>query len=215
LSSSVTFKGTVNGLTIVMNEDDPFEKILSDIEKKITSAKKFFEEGNLAVRYRGRKLSDEEQRQILRLLLDKSGVMINSFSEEANLSKQDDSLKAAYGANGNSYEKTKIFCGTVRSGQEVRYDGNVVIVGDVNPGANVIAKGNIIVVGSLRGMVHAGSDGDPDAYIVAFRLRPMQLRIADIITRAPEEYEEKPETPEIAYVRDGQVYIGSYCFMPS
>ena len=65
---------------------------------------------------------------------------------------------------------------TLRSGQSIRYGGNVVIIGDVNPGAEVTATGNIMVMGALRGVVHAGAGGDEKAVIMAFRLEPTQLR---------------------------------------
>lgn len=211
--SSVTFKGTVNGLTIVMNDQEPFDKILADIEKKIVSAKNFFDEGNISVRYRGRKLSWEEQRQVMKLLLDKSGVVINSFGEEKTSAERKHDAVENYNHNNIVEGCCKIFRGTVRSGQTVEYGGDVVIVGDVNPGAKVIASGNIIVAGSLRGMVHAGAKGDRNAYVVAFKLQPMQLRIADIITRSPDSHENTADVPEIAFIKDDLVYIENYLFV--
>ena len=49
---------------------------------------------------------------------------------------------------------------TLRSGQRVRFDGNVVVLGDVNPGAEITARGDIVVMGWIRGLAHAGADGD-------------------------------------------------------
>ncbi len=210
LSTEVTFKGTVNGLIIVMNDQDPFEDILDDIENKIRSAPKFFEQGTLSIKYRGRKLSHEEQRQLLKLLLDKSGVVINSFMEETIKSEQNTATEEMLRTRNIINSKAKIFRGTLRSGQVVTYDGSVVVVGDVNPGAKVIASGSVVVIGALRGMVHAGSKGDRNAYVVAFKLQPMQLRIADIITRAPDSVDTNAEVPEIAHINDDQVYIESF-----
>lgn len=99
---------------------------------------------------------------------------------------------------------------TLRSGQSVHYDGNVVILGDVNPGAEVIATGNIIVMGSLRGVAHAGACGDTDAVVTAFRLSPTQLRIADQITRAPDGNNPEPQLPETASIKNGVVVIEQY-----
>jgi septum site-determining protein MinC len=107
----------------------------------------------------------------------------------------------------------KFYRGTVRSGQLISYEGNLVVIGDVNPGGEVVATGNIIVMGSLRGMVHAGADGNKEAIVVAFNLQPMQLRIADVITRSPDEKELKNTftfIPELAYVKDDIVYIERY-----
>lgn len=96
---------------------------------------------------------------------------------------------------------------TLRSGQKINFSGNVVILGDVNPGAEVTASGHVIVLGALRGMVHAGAAGDEQAVVVAFRLQPTQLRIANHITRPPEDESAKPGQQEIARIKDDVVTI--------
>ncbi len=67
---------------------------------------------------------------------------------------------------------------TVRSGNVVRFAGDVTVFGDVNAGAQIEADGNIVVLGTLRGLAHAGARGDTQAVIVAFDLDASQLRIA-------------------------------------
>jgi len=97
--------------------------------------------------------------------------------------------------------------GTVRSGRQVRHNGDVVVLGDVNPGGQVVAAGDVIVMGTLRGMVHAGATGDHTAVVAAFRLRPTQLRIASYVARPPEEPGGYPDYPELAMVREGVVVV--------
>lgn len=99
---------------------------------------------------------------------------------------------------------------TVRSGQCIQFDGNIVVLGDVNPGSELIASGNIVVMGALRGVVHAGATGNEEATVAAFRLQPTQLRIANHITRAPDGEYLPPDQPEIARIRDGVVVIEAY-----
>ena len=77
--------------------------------------------------------------------------------------------------------------GTLRSGDHVQSDGDVLVLGDVNPGATVSAAGHVLVWGRLRGIAHAGRDGDHQARIVALQLRPLQLRISDEVARGPED----------------------------
>lgn len=105
---------------------------------------------------------------------------------------------------------TKFVRGTLRSGRSVEFEGNVVILGDINPGAEVIAHGNIAVFGSLRGVAHAGAGGNENAWVVAQRLQPTQLRIGSLITRAPDEEGDGPSSPEIAYVKDKYIMIEPY-----
>jgi len=99
---------------------------------------------------------------------------------------------------------------TLRSGQKIHFDGNVVVVGDVNPGAEIIASGHIIVVGALRGVVHAGASGDERAAVLALKLQPTQLRIANHITRPPDGEYDDSEQPEIAHIKDNVVTIEIY-----
>jgi septum site-determining protein MinC len=92
---------------------------------------------------------------------------------------------------------------TVRSGQRVSYPGNVVVMGDVNPGAEIIASGSVIVWGRLRGVVHAGAEGDENALVCALELSPTQLRIAGEIAVSPKQ--EDKNRPEVARLKDGRL----------
>lgn len=62
-------------------------------------------------------------------------------------------------------------------------------------------------MGSLRGMAHAGIDGDDKAIIAASHMRPTQLRIAGIISRSPDEWGIEEAFMEFAYVKDGKMEI--------
>lgn len=99
---------------------------------------------------------------------------------------------------------------TVRSGQRIEYTGNVVVMGDVNAGAVITCTGDIVVLGSLRGVAHAGAEGNENAVVLAFRLEPTQLRIARYISRSPDETDSGPKGPEQARVQDGMILIEAY-----
>jgi septum site-determining protein MinC len=88
---------------------------------------------------------------------------------------------------------------TLRSGTEVRHPGSVVVVGDVNPGSTIIADGNILIWGRLRGIAHAGANGDRDCQIMALQMEPTQLRIADQVARSPEKMPDRVH-PEVAFI---------------
>ncbi len=102
---------------------------------------------------------------------------------------------------------------TVRSGQSISSDGNVLIIGDVNPGAEIIAKGDISVWGILAGIAHAGSEGNNYARIRALKLNPVQIRIGEIFARRPDTvnmpYIQKTSEyiPEEAYTHNGNIII--------
>jgi septum site-determining protein MinC len=93
--------------------------------------------------------------------------------------------------------------GPIRSGAKIAYDGNVVVMGDVNSGAEIIAGGSVIVWGRLRGVVHAGAQGDQAAIVCALELAPTQLRIAGEIAISPKK--QARTQPEVARLQDGQL----------
>lgn len=92
---------------------------------------------------------------------------------------------------------------TLRSGYSLQYSGHVVVIGDVNPGGEIVAGGDVVVWGRLRGMVHAGAEGDEDAVVCAMDLAPTQLRIAGHISTTP--IRRGNIQPELARIIDGQV----------
>lgn len=92
---------------------------------------------------------------------------------------------------------------TLRSGYSLSHPGHVIIIGDVNPGAEIVAGGDVVVWGRLRGMVHAGAQGNEDAIICALDLSPTQIRIAGQISIPPKR-RGRPQ-PEMARLQEGQV----------
>ena len=102
---------------------------------------------------------------------------------------------------------------TVRSGQVIRSNGNVVIIGDCHPGCEIHAAGDITVWGILGGIAHAGCNGNTKARIRALTLNAIQLRIADSYARRPDHikniYVEKSNTftPEEARNVNGSIVI--------
>jgi septum site-determining protein MinC len=76
----------------------------------------------------------------------------------------------------------------------------------LNPGGSVIARGDILVWGRLRGVVHAGSEGNLKSVILALQMEPALIRIANLVARGP----EKPPAkfyPEVAYITNKGIRI--------
>jgi septum site-determining protein MinC len=94
---------------------------------------------------------------------------------------------------------------TIRSGQSISSDGNIVVIGDVNPGAEIIAKGDITVWGILGGIAHAGWGGNNYARIRALKLNPVQIRIGEVFAR-------RPDTVNIPFVQKSCEYIPEEAF---
>ncbi len=107
--------------------------------------------------------------------------------------------------------------GSLRSGQVLRKSESIVVIGDVNPGAQVVSGGDVMVWGRLRGIAHAGAEGNRRAVVAAIDFVPTQLRIANLTAIAPERkkarsglffWKKEPERgPEIARVIDGRIVV--------
>lgn len=108
-------------------------------------------------------------------------------------------------------EKSHTIHGTVRSGAVVRFPGDVHVFGDVNPGAQILAGGSVFVYGTLKGLACAGARGDAEQIILAFDMRPSQLRIGKVI-QIPSQTADRPSryTPEVAWVSGGSIIIEAY-----
>jgi septum site-determining protein MinC len=103
--------------------------------------------------------------------------------------------------------------GTVRSGEVVRFGGDVLVFGDVNPGAEIVAGGDIHVFGALKGLACAGARGDDTAIVFALDMRPTQVRIHKVIQIAGGESPDRAgrhAVPEIAWLSHGSIVIEPY-----
>ncbi len=102
---------------------------------------------------------------------------------------------------------------TLRSGQTVNFEGNILIIGDAHPGSEIVAGGDITVWGILGGIAHAGCNGNITSKVRALKLNAIQLRIAGLYARRNDTlnvpYVQKSDefTPEEALIEDGKIVI--------
>lgn len=188
----VEIKGNQKGITIVLDANLNFESAKQNIYNKLQRGRGFFAGGVADLKVKGGILSKDEHQELKALL------------QEFDMTLQETVPSSPLPAPIKG--KVLLLKRTVRSGQRISHRGTIVILGDVNAGSEVVATGDILVMGTLRGMAHAGARGDESAVVAAFRLKPTQLRIANIISRPPEEKQEVPTGPEIAHLR-GELMI--------
>ena len=131
------------------------------------------------------------------------------------LPESDDGLFSPSGIDYlESRRDTALFVkSTCRSGEIIRYPGDVVVLADVNPGAEIIADGDIAVFGCLRGFAHAGSQGNTKATIVALSLESPRIQIGPHVGVAPrpDQWLDPIVTgPTIAYVRRRSIHVAPF-----
>jgi septum site-determining protein MinC len=207
---SVVFKGYKAGLTLIIPENGPFEKYLLDLKNNLEQSQDFFKDAKVFLKIGERVLGDGEQAELVRLI-EQYGLNFQGFQTGTDSKSIKRKSSPVLATENDPFVSTITVKKTVRSGQRVSFEGNLVIIGDVNPGAELAATGDIIVLGKLRGIAHAGAQGDISAQIIAFQLQPVQIRIAGVITRAPEsESHPNHHGPEVARIKDGRIIVEKF-----
>ena len=203
-----TIKGTREGLVITVRDAYQFSEVLKSLERQLFASQSFFR-GSSAKLYLQQGTFSEGQMDDIERLIAEYGMRLNREPLTIPLHRPLDE-PANEESPDSKEDNTLLVRRTIRSGQRLHYDGNVVVMGDVNPGAEVICTGDILVLGSLRGVAHAGAEGKVDATVFAFRLEPTQLSIAHVISRAPDEKLPQPAGPEIARVVENSIQLSVY-----
>lgn len=218
---SVKFKGVKDGVFIYIDSNS-LEEVKREIDEKLKEHGSFYF-GVRLLNVFSETLSERDIVEIKLLLKYKYDLIVldedlpkevfeNKAKEEVetveNEPEESEELFAKF--EGIDTGITKFFYGTIRSGQELYFNGNIVIIGDVNPGAFVIATGNIIVMGNFRGVAHVGANGNDEAILACYNLSPIQVRINNTLAIKPDEDIEGATVPEIVMMKNGEVVIVPY-----
>lgn len=179
----ISIKGLPQGLVFYFNtKAGEFKDLCAALEEKLLEQGNFFAGAIYFLRPES-PFSPGEERIIHEIM---SAYRLEKGSEEASKPAPDSEIPGAsaeYNEGHCFYHAQKgdsvMLMRSLRSGQQVAVKGNAVLLGDVNSGAELKASGHIIVMGNCRGILHAGAEGDREAFIVAYRLQAHQIRIAD------------------------------------
>ena len=212
----IEFKGNKKGLIINIKKVAPFEQVKESIIDRLEENVGFFN-GAKIYQINSDYLNDVQMMMIEDAITSRFDI---EFVEEKDKETYINTYETKYVDNMRSGEKV-VFDGDVvvmsdmNPGSQVSSTRNVVVMGNINSGAKVVANGNIVVMGEVRGFVHAGAKGNDSAYVIANRLCPKILQIADNIAEAPDdEYEESKNDkiiiPEIAFVSKDRIVIESF-----
>lgn len=184
----VAIKGTKDGLVLRLDDKCAFSELLAELRDKVTdSGLDGLSEVQVDV---GNRYCDEnELKEIMNVIHSSPNLRVSKIQSDVITIEE---------CNTRLLEKqSETFIGIVRSGQVVKAEGDLVVIGDVNPSGHVIAGGSIYVLGRLKGMAHAGVNGNIDAVIAASWLEATHLMIADKIQLMSDELTILSEQPEM------------------
>jgi len=226
---AVLIKGRSNGfIEIRLADDIPYDKILEDFILKLSGTKGFLHGANPSVIIWGRNMQENEKTE-MKFILDRDYDITNvkfsdeldedekSFIDKSQMDTPKVKLKKIMKLNSDVNKKVErekvtekestptFIMKTIRNGQRIEADADLTIVGDVNDGAEVYAVGNIIVFGQVRGLVHAGCNGNKSCIVGANKMIPKQIRIADMIVAFPKN--RKPKVAEVARIEKDKIVV--------
>ncbi|WP_343209098.1 septum site-determining protein MinC [Anaerolentibacter hominis] len=208
MDNSVMIKGTKSGIILVLDEDTDFEILKENIAAKFAEAARFFGNAQVVLSFEGRRLTNEEQRDVLDTIENNSDLrivcIVDAKEENERLFKKtlEDKLMEL-GTNSGQF-----FKGNLRKGQVAEFDTSVIFLGDVYPDAKIISKGNIVILGSLEGEAFAGASGNHGAFIVAMDMQPQRLRIGDLKWHTPQKRKiNLSKKTKIAFAEEGEIHI--------
>ncbi|NEW04497.1 septum site-determining protein MinC [Paenibacillus sp. SYP-B3998] len=196
----VMIKGVKDGLIFLLNDACDWEVLLKELQHKLEKTHQQILTGpiiHVHVKLGSREATEDQKEEIRAIIRQKGNLLIQSIESEPPSEQEAEEPAIAI----------TTLRGIIRSGQTLHHEGDLLYLGDVNPGGTIICTGNIYVMGSLRGMAHAGVDGDESAIIAASHMRPTQLRIAGVISRPPDEWGIEEAFMEFAYIKEGKMEI--------
>lgn len=199
VKSHITIKGIKEGLVFLLDDDCEFDELLEELGTKLTKHAQQFTGPiiHVFVKLGARRLEEEDQERIRAVLRQQGNLLLQSIESDA----------PAEEPPSNEGPALHTVSTIVRSGQTLEFDGHLLLLGDVNPGGIVRCTGDIYILGALRGTAHAGSAGNGEAIIAASSMTPTQLRIADVISRPPDEWASAEPWMEYAFLKDGTMSI--------
>jgi len=202
-TQNVLIKGTKSGLTLHLDDMCSYDELKKELDAKLTENSRSNEDTPLItvnVQVGNRYLTEDQKEELSQLIRKKKNLVVDAI--HSNVLTYEEAEK--------SKEETEIVSVSriIRSGQVLEVPGDLLLIGDVNPGGTVIAGGNIFIMGALKGIAHAGCNGNTSAVIAASIMKPSQLRISHCLNRAPDmmQDDERREM-ECAYIDENEQIV--------
>lgn len=197
----LNIKSAGDALEFWVEKGAPYGQVWEILCEKMETMRGFYKGSSMPALFFGKKYTEYQKQEIRSYLQRDIGIRTVIFPDDEDIVEMEKEEPVVI------RPKDKFFQGTLRSGQRLESEGNIIVVGDVNAGAELIADGNIVVFGKLRGLAHAGAMGRTDVIIAANGLIPQQVRIGGKIAIIPAG--RHLDGPEIVRIRDGKIIVDS------
>ena len=187
--NNIRIKQTTEEIILNINVQANNAQVVQELQEKLPKLKEFYKNSRVPIRVTGKLFTETERKIIKKMIIAEIDVDVK-FDEVSDLLGLH-AIKKTFEVEIDVSE-TKYVYNSIRSGTKEEYVGSIVICGDVNSGAEIVAGGNITVLGTLRGVAHAGANGNTKARITANTIEVTQLRIANLVKEVKEREEKCP-----------------------
>ncbi len=198
--NNIKISQTTEEIILNVNVIAEIQEVLEELQTKIPKLRDFYQSSKIPIRVTGKLFSETEIEMIKKIINDEIDVEVK-FDDVSDLLGLH-AIKKTFETK-TEISETKYIQNCIRSGQKEEYSGSLVIFGDVNAGAEIIAGGNIAILGSLRGLAHAGANGNTMAVISANSIDVTQVRIANLVR----EIELKIDKCPVCKIKDNNIVI--------
>ena len=187
----ILLKGTGYGLRMIFPEDPPEEEIFSSLGRLSAEVPVLAENLGVVLDFQGRRLSRTFLLRLLSEFVWPGNIRVLSWISLDRETMNDlrgmgvatgEPVPERTGRREKAPSGSLILHRSLRSGQRVEHDGDVLIIGHVNDGAEVFASGSISVWGRLKGIAHAGLDGGEEHKVVAGFFEAAQIRLGSKVS---------------------------------
>ena len=187
--NNIKISQTTNEIILNVNVIADINEILEELQERLPKLRDFYQTSTIPMRVTGRLFTENEIRKVRAAISAEIPVEIK-FDDISDLLGLH-AIKKTFEADTDISE-TKFIQNSLRSGHREEYPGSIVVCGDVNFGAEIIAGGNIMILGALRGVAHAGANGNTMAIISANNIDLTQIRIANLVREVGEKVDRCP-----------------------
>lgn len=187
--NNIKINQTTNEIILNVNVIAEINEILEELQLKLPRLRDFYQTSTIPMRVTGRLFTENEIKKVKAAINAEIPVEIK-FDDISDLLGLH-AIKKTFEADTDISE-TKFIQNSLRSGHREEYPGSIVVCGDVNFGAEIIAGGNIMILGALRGVAHAGANGNIMAIISANNIDVTQIRIANLVREVGEKVDKCP-----------------------
>lgn len=186
-------------LVLKFDSERSFSEQKEEVEKYLAGMKNFLANGDVKFAYDGIELEFDEEVELCR-------IADEVFGKEVKFChKKRPPHEIMRHVMGNNERIVRRYIGTVKEGECVESNGDLIVIGDVNPTSQLNAEGDIYVIGNLRGVAHAGCTGDTGAVVYAMKMNPIMVKIADLIGFNREM--SKSNANGMAMVENGEIKV--------